>query len=46
MLAFATEGANVICADRDIERGKKIEKIARDLGLPGQVLATRTDVTD
>ena len=46
VLEFAREGLNVVCASRDAETGQKLADQAANEGLPGQVLAVSTDVTD
>ena len=46
VLGYAAEGANVVCADRDVVKAAQLEQIAREQGLPGRVLAVGTDVTD
>ena len=46
VLGFAAEGANVVCADRDLTRGLEIAQLASQQGLPGRVLAIGTDITD
>ncbi len=46
VLGFAAEGANVVCADRDLAKGGEVELLSREQGLPGRVLAIETDVTD
>jgi NADP-dependent 3-hydroxy acid dehydrogenase YdfG len=43
-LAFAEEGANVVIANRHLEGGQKVARIANTLG-SGRCLAIRTDVT-
>jgi NAD(P)-dependent dehydrogenase (short-subunit alcohol dehydrogenase family) len=45
VLEFAREGINVISASRDDTTGKKLAEEAKQLGLPGTVLAVKTDVT-
>ncbi|MFU8765088.1 MAG: SDR family NAD(P)-dependent oxidoreductase [Haliea sp.] len=46
VLEFAREGLNVISASRDAATGEKLAAEAAELGLPGRVLAVKTDVTD
>lgn len=46
VLGFAAEGANVICASRDLTAGSALERRATDGGLTGQVRAVQTDVSD
>jgi NAD(P)-dependent dehydrogenase (short-subunit alcohol dehydrogenase family) len=46
VLGFAAEGANVVCASRDMTAGDALERRARDGRLAGQVRAVPTDVTD
>jgi NAD(P)-dependent dehydrogenase (short-subunit alcohol dehydrogenase family) len=45
VLEFARDGANVVSASRDEETGRKLADEARREGLPGSVLAVKTDVT-
>ncbi len=46
VLEFAREGLNVVSASRDLATGEKLAAEAASMGLPGKVLAVKTDVTD
>lgn len=46
VLEFAREGLNVVSASRDLATGEKLAAEAAEMGLPGKVLAVKTDVTD
>lgn len=45
VMEFAREGCNVVSASRDAATGQKLAEEAKHQGLPGQVLAVATDVT-
>jgi 2-hydroxycyclohexanecarboxyl-CoA dehydrogenase len=45
VLGFVAEGADVVCAEIDLEQGQRVVDQANDLG-PGKALLTGTDVTD
>lgn len=46
LIEFAREGLNVVSASRDAKTGEGIAAEAREMGLPGEILAVATDVTD
>ncbi|RZI55803.1 MAG: SDR family NAD(P)-dependent oxidoreductase, partial [Zymomonas sp.] len=46
VLAYASEGVNVISASRDMTKGAELEKRAQDQGFAGRVVAVKTDITD
>jgi len=46
VIGFASEGANVVSASRDVETGEKLAAQARALGCEGRVAPVATDVTD